>query len=133
MRQKTCESTEQFITSLREQALKCKFEKLHDSLMKCMIITGINNLTVREKLLQDDDITLDNAIKLCGAIEKAKQQTNIINNGANEASSSDHVDQIHKYKKGQYNSNSNKHKGSNDKLKNDIIGKNTQKFKNKYI
>lgn len=62
MKQKSGQPIEQFITSLREQALKCKFETLENSLIKYMIISGIKNPIIREKLLQDDTITLEHPV-----------------------------------------------------------------------
>lgn len=117
LRQKHGQSIEQFMTTLKKQAIKCKFEKLHDTLVKCMIMTGVSNSKIREKLLQDDEITLDEVIKLCLTVKKAKEQTSIINNGNSNpvaTEESNEVDAVQHHKKGQYN-NYNKYKNNHSK------------------
>lgn len=65
---------EKFITSLKEQANKCDFGNLKDSLTKCMLICGVSNNEIREKLLQNDQISLEETIKLCTVIEESREQ-----------------------------------------------------------
>lgn len=77
------QTVEQFITSLRDQSNKCKFEKLKDSLVQSMITCGINSNEIREKLLQSDEITLDETVKVCSAITEAKAQSTQIHTGNN--------------------------------------------------
>lgn len=72
---------EQFITTLRDQANKCKFGKLKDSLIKYMITCGVNSNEIREKLLQNDEASLEDAIKICSAIIEAREQSTKISNG----------------------------------------------------
>lgn len=52
--------------------MKCKLENLQDSLLKTMITCGANNVGIREKPLQNDDLTLDKAIELCSFIQMSK-------------------------------------------------------------
>lgn len=71
---------EQFITTLKEQANKCNFDKLKDSLIKCALICGVNNNEIREQLLQKDELSLDDSIKLCTVIEESREQCKKIQN-----------------------------------------------------
>lgn len=40
-----------------------------------MITCGVNNSTIREKLLQDDSLSLEKAIELCSVIEMSKMRS----------------------------------------------------------
>ncbi|CAL1678219.1 unnamed protein product [Lasius platythorax] len=75
MRQKGGQSLEQFVVELTEQAQKCKLNDLRNSLIKCMITCGVQSNEIREKLLQDDSPTLEEAIHQCKVMEKAKIQS----------------------------------------------------------
>ncbi|XP_024891750.1 uncharacterized protein K02A2.6-like [Temnothorax curvispinosus] len=75
MRQKGGQSLEQFVVELTEQAQKCKLGDLQNSLIKCMITCGVNSNEMREKLLQDDSLMLEQAIHQCKVMEKAKIQS----------------------------------------------------------
>ncbi|XP_011059965.1 PREDICTED: uncharacterized protein LOC105149327 isoform X2 [Acromyrmex echinatior] len=57
MRQKAEQSLEQFVVELTEQ--KCKLGDLQNSLIKCMIICGVQNVDMREKLLQNDSLMME--------------------------------------------------------------------------
>lgn len=67
---------EQFITSLKNQANNCEFgqEELKNELIKTMVIIGINDDAVREKLLQRESDTLEKAIECCILTEAARHQ-----------------------------------------------------------
>ncbi|XP_039312018.1 uncharacterized protein LOC120359255 [Solenopsis invicta] len=75
LRQKQGQSLEQFVVELTEQAQRCKLGDLQNSLIKCMIICGVQSNEIREKLLQDDSLTLEEAIHKCKVLEKAKVQS----------------------------------------------------------
>ena len=79
-RQQAGQSLEQFVTELKKQAQKCKLGTLQDDLIKCMMVCGVQNNEMREKLLQKDDLTLDQAIELCKVIEKSKEQSKQMGN-----------------------------------------------------
>ncbi|XP_077262837.1 uncharacterized protein LOC143897799 [Temnothorax americanus] len=75
MRQKGGQSLEQFVVELTEQAQKCKLGDLQNSLIKCMITCGVNSNEMRETLLQDDSLSLEQAIHQCKVMEKVKIQS----------------------------------------------------------
>lgn len=68
-------TTEQFVTDLRKQASSCKFNELTDELILSVLISGTNSSSSREKLLQDDNLTLEKAVKLCAILEQSKAET----------------------------------------------------------
>ncbi|XP_031359175.1 uncharacterized protein K02A2.6-like [Photinus pyralis] len=70
------EPLEQFITNLKNQAQLCNLgeEALRNELIKTMLIIGIKDEAVREKLLQKEDLTLDKAIECCIVTESSRQQ-----------------------------------------------------------
>nr|CAI5840664.1 unnamed protein product [Callosobruchus analis] len=74
-KQMPSESFEQFVTDLKNKASSCEFDVLtcKDSLIKDMLNCGLANTKLREQLLQDDENTLEEAIKFCLAVEKSEQ------------------------------------------------------------
>ncbi|XP_055839176.1 uncharacterized protein LOC129907130 [Episyrphus balteatus] len=90
--QREGESFEEFLTKIKNQSKKCAFENLEDSLLRDKIVTGIRNDSLREKLLAEDDIKLDQAIKVCRASEIASQQLRDLHKPETAA-----VDAIKKY------------------------------------
>ncbi|KAF2885329.1 hypothetical protein ILUMI_20861 [Ignelater luminosus] len=74
-RQQEGQILEDFITELVEQAQKCKLGDLHDGLIKCMITCGVRNEAIREKLLRNDSLMLEEAIEQTKIIEKSQEQS----------------------------------------------------------
>ncbi|XP_024890884.1 uncharacterized protein K02A2.6-like [Temnothorax curvispinosus] len=104
-RQQPGQTLEQFITELKQRAMKCKLGELHDSLVKTMIICGVSNSTIREQLLQKDELTLDKAIEQCIIIEMSKARSDAIEGVKTNGNS---VDAINRRR----NLHSNQHGGT---------------------
>ena len=68
------EPSEQFITDLKLKARTCGFGTLKDSMIRDRIVLGVNSPRIRERLLREEDLTLDTAIKICQAAEAAQRQ-----------------------------------------------------------
>ncbi|GFN74652.1 Pol polyprotein [Plakobranchus ocellatus] len=68
------ESFDQFVTELKRLSADCEFRELKDSLIRDRIVCGIRSAQLKERMLRDSDLTLDKAITLGRAEEKAKQQ-----------------------------------------------------------
>ena len=66
-RQQDGESFDEFLTRLRKLNKDCDFTSLQDSSLRDMIIIGILGERLRERLLRESDITLENTIKHCQA------------------------------------------------------------------
>lgn len=64
-----------FVTDLRNKAKSCEYGTLQDSLIKDRIVCGIDNNIVRERLLRNTELTLEQAISTVRAAETSKTQT----------------------------------------------------------
>ncbi|XP_068758790.1 uncharacterized protein [Montipora capricornis] len=72
------ETIDQNATELRKLASTCEFKDLRDGLIRDRMICGINNQTLRERLLRESDLTLEKALDICRASEHSKQQMKTI-------------------------------------------------------
>lgn len=102
-RQQQGQTIEQFITELKQRAIKCKLGELQDSLIKTMIICGVNNSTIREQLLQKDELTLDKAIEQCMIIEMSKVRSDAIEGTVTSGSSVDAIGSHRRNRDGNHN------------------------------
>ncbi|XP_055590558.1 uncharacterized protein K02A2.6-like [Uranotaenia lowii] len=68
------ELTETFIARVKEQAKKCDFVQLHDSLVKDRIIIGLKFTKLMPQLL-NDSLTLDKTIEMCRNHELTARQS----------------------------------------------------------
>ncbi|XP_077548085.1 uncharacterized protein LOC144160802 [Haemaphysalis longicornis] len=69
--QKPGEPFEHFLRDLKTQARACNFGALTDSMVRDQIVFGTRDAKLREKLLADNKLTLENAEKTCKAAERA--------------------------------------------------------------
>ena len=81
--QEPTESIDQYVTELRTKASTCEFGELCESLVRDRIVCGIVYDTMREKLLQETDLSLQKAIDMCRASEFSKRQTKSITEKSN--------------------------------------------------
>ncbi|KAG5888158.1 hypothetical protein JTB14_038284 [Gonioctena quinquepunctata] len=72
------ESIEQFVIDLKNKARSCEFGDLKESLIKDIMTCGLRSRNHREKLLQENEITLEDAVKMCLAVEKSREQSSQI-------------------------------------------------------
>lgn len=68
------EPFDDFFNKIKNQAQNCEFGILRDDLLRDKIIIGLSSDVVREKLLSECNLTLDQAIKICRASEIATKQ-----------------------------------------------------------
>ena len=61
-----------FVTELRTLSAECAFENLRDSLIKDMIICGVSDRALRERMLREPTLDLKKAIELGLAAEQTK-------------------------------------------------------------
>ena len=59
---------------MRNKARTCEFENLQDSLIRDIIVCGIDDKNIRERLLRDNNLTLDRAAAIVRASETLKSQ-----------------------------------------------------------
>lgn len=74
------ENFSSFFTDLRKLSASCEFGDLKDSLITDRIICGINNPSLKNKLLREENLTLENCTKFCKAVELAELQLKTVNN-----------------------------------------------------
>ena len=72
----------EFVTELKPLSDKCEFATLLDSLIKDMVICGINDNKLRERMLRETDLTMDKAIKLGQAAEETKKHVKQFKNNS---------------------------------------------------
>lgn len=77
-RQKEGQSFGQFVTELKKLSQDCEFGQLANSLIRDVIIMGLSDNKLREKLLVQPDLTLENAIKHGHAAEETKQHAKVL-------------------------------------------------------
>ena len=87
--QEPTKGIDQYVTELRTKASTCEFGVLCENLIRDRIVCGILCDTMREKLLQENDLSLQKAIDMCRASEFSKRQTKSI---TEESKSVDYVD-----------------------------------------
>ena len=68
------ETIDQYATELRNRAQSCEFGDLTNSLIQDRIICGMLDNSVRERLLRQENLTLDKTLQLCRAAETTRAQ-----------------------------------------------------------
>ncbi|XP_059061147.1 uncharacterized protein LOC131854044 [Achroia grisella] len=66
--QKENESIEQYVLDLKKLAQTCEFGILNEDLIKDRLVCGLHSSTIRERLLREDDLTLNKAMDICRAV-----------------------------------------------------------------
>ena len=78
-KQRADETVEDFVISLRNLSRNCGYAQLQDSLIRDAFVMGIRNKKTQECLLRENNPSLDDAINIARAIERAQQHTTYIN------------------------------------------------------
>jgi len=68
------ESIEQYVANLKLIAKGCNYGNLEQELIRDRIVCGTNSTRIKERLLREDELTLDKAITICRADEESKEQ-----------------------------------------------------------
>ena len=66
------------MADLKRLSIECDFGNLRDDLLKDMLVTGVHNNQLRERLLRTANLTLAEAIKLGVAFEETKLHTDAL-------------------------------------------------------
>ena len=77
------ESIDEYATELRSRAQSCEFSSLKDSLIMDRIICGILDDGLRERLLRQENLTLDKTLVVCRAAEQTRAQAQALSSGEN--------------------------------------------------
>lgn len=89
-RQTDDETFDEFYTRLRKLSKDCELGELRNSLIKDIIIIGISDKKLQERLLRGSDIDLEKVLKNGRASEASKQQTKALHN-KNSSAASNHA------------------------------------------
>ena len=76
--QKEGQSFDQFVTELKKLSQECEFGELRNSFIRDVIIMGLSDNKLKERLQREPDLTLDNAIKHGQAAEETKQHARVL-------------------------------------------------------
>lgn len=76
------ETVDSFVTNLKNLAKDCAFENQEESLIRDLLIIGIRDSAVKEKLLIDSDLSLQKAVEYCRAKESSQIQVKLMNEGS---------------------------------------------------
>ena len=76
--QKEGQNVDSYVTELRHKAQTCDYGELKDSLIRDRIVVGINSTQLKEKMLQDKDLSLESAISRCKSAEMTLRQMQVI-------------------------------------------------------
>ena len=68
------ETVDSYINNLRYLASTCEFGALTDELIRDHLVIGVKDSSLKERLLREQNLTLDKALKLCKASETASEQ-----------------------------------------------------------
>lgn len=79
--QKMDENLDEFITSLKNLSLTCDLGTLRESLVRDMFIVGLNTNygSIKEKLLQEDNLTLEKTVTIAKSMELTHIQASQLN------------------------------------------------------
>lgn len=77
-RQGEDQSFNDFVADLKRLSLDCEFGNLRDDLVKDMIVTGVHDSQLRERLLRTSDLTFANAVKIGVAYDESKVHTSAL-------------------------------------------------------
>ncbi|KAL4721170.1 hypothetical protein ACJJTC_004946 [Scirpophaga incertulas] len=77
------ESFDAFLTELRILANKCDFGDQLDSLVRDRIIIGVKDKALQERLLRENNISLEKTIEMCRICEISKKEVETIQNDKN--------------------------------------------------
>ena len=94
--QKEGEKIEAYQNDLKLLAKSCNFADLENSLIRDRIVCGIRSTTMRERLLQKDNLTLESCVQMCKAAEMSREQVKTIEKPENATAN---VDKITRKKK----------------------------------
>ena len=73
-KQRSNETIDDYIVTLRNLIVSCNYEQLTDSILRDAIVMGVKNNKMRESLLRESELSLDKCINIARAMERAHIQ-----------------------------------------------------------
>ena len=66
------ETIDHYVTQLRTLASSCEYFSLEESIIRDVLVSGINDYKLRESMLREINLFLERAIHMARAAEQAK-------------------------------------------------------------
>lgn len=63
--QRPTETFDSWVTDLRQKVKSCEFNDMEQDILRDKIVFGVNNHSMKERLLREQKLTLDKAMKIC--------------------------------------------------------------------
>ena len=82
--QNSGENFSTFLTDLKKLSASCEFADLRDSLIKDRIISGISDSRLKNRLLREENLTLQKCVDICKAAELAEIQISTMKSEENK-------------------------------------------------
>ncbi|KAL9967391.1 hypothetical protein ACROYT_G025605 [Oculina patagonica] len=82
--QKPEEPIDSYLTALRELAKSCEFGALEEEMIRDQIVEKCSSKTLRQKLLQQDELNLTKTMKVARSDETSKKDASLIAKGTKE-------------------------------------------------
>ena len=76
--QRSDETPDQYVTELKLLANNCELGVLESELIRSRVVYGITSECVKERLLREQDLTLEKALELCRMNEQSKEQMKVL-------------------------------------------------------
>ena len=80
-----CLSVDEYVTALHKIACECSLDTMYDDFFLQALLLGSNDEQVTQKLFEDDDLKVDQAIKKCKVAEASKNDLKTIRADAEES------------------------------------------------
>ncbi|XP_063379797.1 uncharacterized protein LOC134673948 isoform X2 [Cydia fagiglandana] len=74
------ESFDDFLTDLQNRSMTCNFSDKREELVRDVIVIGLANTAMKERLLRTEDLTLQKTITMCRAAELSQKQVTELTN-----------------------------------------------------
>ena len=71
-KQKEGQSFDEFMTQLKKLSSDCEFREIKNSLLKDIVVIGVTDDSLRERMLREPNLTLERAIALGQSAEQTK-------------------------------------------------------------
>ena len=79
-KQKECQRFDEYVTGLRQEANKCELGQLTDRLIKDILICGIKDNMLRERMLREPALDLEKAIQAGFSFEETLKNNGYVGN-----------------------------------------------------
>lgn len=82
--QGTDEGYDKYVTELKMLASTCNFGDIKDSLIRDRTVCGTNSPSLRERLLREENLTLQKCVQICRTTELSRENSKTIEGKAVE-------------------------------------------------